>query len=151
MKYILIIFEEEEFWIEVGTDGYASRQIVIDNDKNVHVSCWEDCLAEGPIDENEMDGTLKIITHHEFEEKWYKATLVKREFWECQKKKYPIGKELRFKVAFNYPIGWLLKVEDLFGIYMGECDLSYDQWVKGRVVGYDEINMWLKISDINID
>lgn len=149
MKYLLIEFEEE-YWIEVGTDGYALRQIVFDNEKNVQVSSMEDCLAEGPIDENDLDGTIKLITKHEFEEKWNKATLKKREFWGIQKMKYPIGKEVSFQVAYNYPQGWVLKVEDLIGIYSGDCNLKYGQWVKGRVLDYDEINMWLRISDINI-
>ena len=77
MKYLLIEFEEEEYWIEVGTDGYALRQIVFYNDKNVHISSLEDCLAEGPINENDLDGTIKLITKHEFEEYWNKATLKK--------------------------------------------------------------------------
>ncbi|WP_079506432.1 hypothetical protein [Mesobacillus jeotgali] len=151
MKYLLIEFEDEEYWIEVGTDGYALRQIVFDNDKNVHVSSLEDCLAEGPIDENDMEGKIKLITKHEFEENWNKATLKKRELWGIQKMEYAIGKEVCFKVAYNYPQGWVLKVEDLIGIYSGDCDLSYGQWVKGRVLGYDEINMWLRISDLNIN
>ncbi|WP_019636962.1 hypothetical protein [Paenibacillus fonticola] len=151
MKYLLIEYEEEEYWIEVGSDGYALRQIIFDSDKTVHVSCLEDCLAEGPIDENEMDGTIKLITKHEFEENWNKATLKKRKLWGNQKMKYPIGKVVCFEVAYYYPHGWVLKVEDLIGIYSGECDLNYGQWVKGRVLGYDEINMWLRISDININ
>ena len=119
MKYLLIEFEEE-YWIEVGTDGYALRQIIIDTEKNVQVSSMEDCLAEGPIDENDLDGTIKLITIHEFEENWNKATLKKRELWGIQKTKYPIGKEVSFQVAYNYPQGWVLKVEDLIGIYSGK-------------------------------
>ncbi|MBG9795697.1 hypothetical protein ABD76_25835 [Paenibacillus dendritiformis] len=151
MTYFLIEYEQEEYWIEVGTDGYALRQIIVDNDKNVHVSCLEDCLAEGSIDENELDGTINLITQHDFEDTWNKATLTKRKVWEGQKMKNPIGKEVRLKVAYKYPQGWVLKSQDLIGIYSGEYDLSYGTLVKGRVSGYDEINMWLKISDIKID
>lgn len=149
MKYLLIEFEDEEYWIEVGTDGHALRQIVFDNEKNVHVSSLEDCLSEGPIDENDIEGKIKIITNHDFEENWIKATRKKKELWEVQKMKYAIGKEVCFRVAYNYPQGWVLKVEDLIGIYSGDCNLSYGQWVKGRILGYDEINMWVRISDIN--
>lgn len=30
MKYLLVETEIEKFWIEIGIDGYANRQIVID-------------------------------------------------------------------------------------------------------------------------
>jgi hypothetical protein len=59
MKYLLIEFEEEAYWIEVGNDGYALRQIVLNNDQNIQVSSLEDCLAEGPINENYLDGTIQ--------------------------------------------------------------------------------------------
>lgn len=149
MKYLLIEFEEEEYWIEVGTDGYALRQIIVDKDKNVHVSCLEDCLAEGIIDENELDGTIKFITQHDFNTNWKKVTQNKRKLWESQKMKYPIGERIQFKVEYLYPQGWVLKAEDLIGIYGGEFNLSFGQLVTGNVIGYDNINMWLRISDIN--
>ncbi|ALC89079.1 hypothetical protein AM500_04180 [Bacillus sp. FJAT-18017] len=144
MKYLLIEYEGEEYWIEVGSDGFARRQIIVDNDKTIHLSCLEDCLAEGPIDENELDGNIRLITHQEFEENWNKATLKKRKIWEIQKRNYPIGEEVRLTAAYHYPQGWILKAEDVMGICSG-CDVGYGQWVKGRVSGYDELNMWLKI------
>lgn len=54
MKYLFSEFDSEQFWIEVDHDGYALRQIIIDADNKVHVSCIEDYLAEGTIDENDF-------------------------------------------------------------------------------------------------
>ena len=59
MKYLLVETEIEKFWIEIGIDGYANRQIVIDEFKKIHISCLEDCLAEGVIDENDLEGKTK--------------------------------------------------------------------------------------------
>ena len=54
MKYLVTKFDSEQYWIEVGNDGYALRQIIIDADNNEHVSCIEDCLAEGVIGESRI-------------------------------------------------------------------------------------------------
>ncbi|MFD0590079.1 hypothetical protein ACFQZE_19020 [Paenibacillus sp. GCM10027627] len=94
-RYLLIKFEDEEFWVEVRSDGYASRQIIIDKDRNMHVSCLEDCLFEGSIDESELDGTIKIVSQSKFEKKWNNATLTKRKLWVSQKVRNPIGKRVR--------------------------------------------------------
>ncbi|WP_349407779.1 hypothetical protein [Pseudalkalibacillus sp. SCS-8] len=149
MKYLLIDFEKEEFWVEVGTEGYACRQVIVNEDETTHVSCFEDCLAEGAIHIDELDGEFRFITQHEFEKKWNTATLNKRKLWEVQKEKYPIGKEVRLKVAYHYPQGWILREADLIGIYSGKVNLRFNQRIKGTVIGYDESNMWIRISDIN--
>ena len=46
MNYIIIKYENEEFWIEIDKENYAIRQIIISGD-NIEISCINDCLAEG--------------------------------------------------------------------------------------------------------
>lgn len=48
MNYIMIKYENEEFWIEIDKENYAIRQIIISGD-NIEISCINDCLAEGKI------------------------------------------------------------------------------------------------------
>ena len=146
MKYLLVDFENEHYWLEIGDEGYALRQLIIEADGQYHVSCLEDCLAEGIIDENELDGKVHPITQHEFEIKWSSATTEKRKLWNVFIKKYPIGKEVECKAKYYYPQGWIMDMGLLLGIYQGALNLHPDTLLSGRVIGYDEVNMWVVIS-----
>lgn len=147
MKYIFTEFESEQFWIEVDNDGYALRQIIIDDNK-AQVSCMEDCLAEGIIDENELDGNTILITQHEFDNKWNMVTIEQRNRWNILKKQYSIGNEVECKVKYYYPQGWILNVGELHGVCECNFELSPNQLIRGKVIGYDETNMWLIISEV---
>lgn len=146
MKYLLINFEDEQYWLEIGTDGYALRQIIIDADKQTHVSCIEDCLAEGIIREGELDGKISTITQYEFESRWNIVTLEKRKSWDILKEQYPIGKVVECKVKYFYPQGCILEIGELRGICNVKPDVYPNDYIKGKVNGYDETNMWLLIS-----
>lgn len=148
MKYLLLFFEGEQYWIEINNAGYAVRQINIDINKKVQVSCIEDCLGEGCIDERDLDGIIKILSQSEFEMKWEEVTLDKRKMWEDQKRQYPIGKKVKCKVEYLYPQGWVLEVGEVQGICSSELKVNHNEWIEGEVDGYDEENMWLKITKI---
>lgn len=85
MKYILDVFEDEEFWIELDNDGYALRQMIV-GENNVEMSCFTDCLAEGVVALDELAGEIKIITQDIFEYKWDKYIKNFKEEWENKKK-----------------------------------------------------------------
>lgn len=51
MKYLLLKSGKEKYWYELDDEGYANRQIVLDEHCQIHLSCLEDCLAEGLISE----------------------------------------------------------------------------------------------------
>ena len=148
MKYLFIEFDSEQFWIEVDNDGYALRQIIIDTDDKVHVSCIEDCLAEGTIDENEFEGEIKFITQHEFDSKWNIVTSEERNLWEIIKKQYPLGRGVECKVKYFYPQGWILNIGQLQGVCECNFELCPNQLIHGKVSGYDETNMLLLISEV---
>lgn len=59
--------ENEVLMIEIDKDNYAIRQIVVDKQGEVHLSCFEDCLEEGKITEDEISGNGKFISESEFD------------------------------------------------------------------------------------
>ena len=61
MNYLLLERGKEKYWYELDDEGYAYRQIVLDEQGKIHVSCLEDCLAEGPVNEEELDGSINIL------------------------------------------------------------------------------------------
>ena len=69
MNYIMIKYENEEFWIEIDKENYAIRQIIISGD-NIEISCINDCLAEGKIYLYELDGDITKIDKEKFDLKW---------------------------------------------------------------------------------
>ena len=147
MKYLCIDFENEHYWLEIGNEGYALRQLIIEANGQCHVSCFEDCLAEGIINEKEIDGYIVPITQYEFDIEWNIATTEKRERWNFLRKHYPIGKEVSCKAMYSYPQGWILNAGSLLGIYQGTLNLQPETSLKGRIVGYDEVNMWVVVSN----
>jgi ribosomal protein S1 len=148
MKYLYINFDDEKYWLEIGTDAYALRQIIIDADNQTHVSCFEDCLAEGVVIEDELDGKISMITKVEFENQWNIATSEKRKTWVILKKQYPIDTVVVCKVKYFYPQGCILEIGDLQGICTVKSNVSPNDSINGKVIGYDETNMWLIISEM---
>jgi len=146
MKYLHIDFEDEHYWLEIGDESYALRQLVIEDNGLCHLSCLEDCLAEGIINEKEFDGEVYLITQNEFDNMWDTATMEKRKFWDILKKKYPIGKRVKGKTLYSYPQGWILSIGQLIGICQDVCNLQPNTSFKGQIIGYDEVNMWAIVS-----
>ena len=73
--YVRICFEREELYIELDAQEYAIRQLNIDELSGKHLSCREDCLAEGVICETDIEGNFQYISRELFEEKWSLAML----------------------------------------------------------------------------
>ena len=70
MKYLLLKSGKEKYWFELESNDYATRQIILGEDEEFHISCLEDCLAEGPIHKAELDGNIIDLTAREFERRW---------------------------------------------------------------------------------
>ena len=62
-KYIYLQDEGDKYWIELDGENYAVRQISVDVWGRYHLSCFEDCLAEGVFEEKCIE---KIISKNEF-------------------------------------------------------------------------------------
>lgn len=146
MKYLLIETEVEKLWIEIGIDGYTNRQIVIDELKKIHISCLEDCLAEGVIDENDLEGKITWLTKKEFESIWNLVINDYLPLWSQTKIKYFIGRHIRGICKYFYPQGAIIKGEDYIAIYKGKEKLQLNQYVQLKVIMYDDVNMWLIVE-----
>lgn len=146
MKYLLIETEVEKLWIKIGIDGYTNRQIVIDELKKIHISCLEDCLTEGVIDENDLEGKITWLTKKEFESIWNLVINDYLPLWSQTKIKYFIGRHIRGICKYFYPQGAIIKGEDYIAIYKGKEKLQLNQYVQLKVIMYDDVNMWLIVE-----
>lgn len=146
MKYLLIETEMEQFWVEIEISGYANRQIVIDEFKKIHISCLEDCLAEGIVDENNLEGKITHLTKKEFESVWNLVINDYLPIWSQIKTKYFVGTYINGIYKYFYPQGAIIKGEDYIAVYKGEKTLQLNQYVQLKVIMYDEANMWLVVE-----
>lgn len=149
MKYWYIEFEDDQFWIEADGDGIVFRQIIKSQTGLVQVSCFEDCLAEGFLNPQEMDGNVSEITDVQFEDQWVTQIREYDEKWRRQKSLYTIGKAVIVKVLYHYPQGYIVEVGDALGCVKDinlSCNIGDE--IHGLVVEYDEQNMWILLSKV---
>lgn len=146
MQYFKIYFENEKYWLETNEQLIAQRQVVVDEDSNIHASCREDCLAEGIVEFNELDGTYKEILQDEFENMWTSALKPYCEKWLETKSKYLIGQKVEVVCKFFYPQGVIVMGEDYFAIYKGRRKILFNESLVAQIVGYDEKNLWLVLE-----
>ena len=83
-KYIYLQDEGDKYWIELDGENYAVRQISRDTCGRYHLSCFEDCLAEGVFEEKCIE---KIISKNEFQELWYSCLARFSKQWKSVKTK----------------------------------------------------------------
>lgn len=146
MQYFKIYFENEKYWLETNEQLIALRQVVVDADSNIHASCREDCLAEGIVEFNELDGTYKEILQDEFQNMWTSALKPYCEKWLETKSKYLIGQKVEVVCKFFYPQGVIVMGEDYFAIYKGRRKILFNESLVAQIVGYDEKNLWLVLE-----
>ena len=146
MKYLLIKFEEEKYWYELDDEGYAIRQIILDEHGQMHVSCLEDCLAEGPVNEEDLEGSIINLSRQEFDILWQDTLKKYEKLWEDIKKRYSIGVSVQGEYCYSYPQGDIIRGDDFIAIYKGEKPFCLNQLVQYRVKSYDDVNMWLVVE-----
>lgn len=146
MQYFLLELEDEKYWLELDDNGYVTRQIVSDSRKELHVSCREDCLAEGTVDVEEMLGTIVKLSEWEFNDMWQSAISCYKKEWEKTKLKYPIGNYIQGICKFIYPQGAIIVGNDYMAVYKGNDDTEVNQLVSAKINMYDDVNMWLVLN-----
>jgi len=146
MKYVLLKLEREKYWIEINNDGYASRQIFMDINNKIHISCLEDCLAEGLINEKDIEANIINITKQEIEDMWTLVLKMYEKQWEEIKKRYQIGTCIQGVNSHSYPQGTVIKGRDFFAIYKGNKPFYPNKLVQYEVKSYDNLNMWLVVE-----
>ena len=155
MKYIYGSFEEEQIFIETDDEGYPIRQINIENN-NTSVSCRTDCLAEGPILIDQLEGEFNIINKNVFFLQWEKAIKNYRKSWNNNKQIYTLNKSVLCSLKYFYPQGMILGLDNAQGICrkwsksIPKTILYPNTSFQGIVSGYDEDNLWIEISDIRL-
>lgn len=146
MKYLLLERGKEKYWYELDDEGYAYRQIVLDEQGKIHVSCLEDCLAEGPVNEEELDGSINILLKTEFDILWQNTLEQYEKLWEEIKKRYPLGVWMQGEYIYAYPQGYIIKGVDFIAIYKGDEPFCLKQLGEYKVKSYDDTNMWLVVE-----
>ncbi len=146
MKYLYLKWNNESYWFELGEDNYVIRQIVLDENEDFHVSCLEDCLAEGPINKADLEGHIFDITKETFEDVWQSVLKKHEKQWEAIKKKYPIGTYIHGINSYLYPQGTVVKGMDFIAIYIGNDSFCIDKLSHYKIISYDNINMWLIVE-----
>lgn len=146
MKYLLLKMDEEKYWFELDEENFVNRQIVLDEYNQLHVSCLEDCLAEGVINEADLDGEILNLAKQEFEDVWQSVIKKHKKGWEETKKKYPIGVYVQGTNSYFYPQGTVITGKDFIAIYDGNESFCINKIVKYKVKSYDDINMWLVVE-----
>ena len=142
MKYIFFSIDEEKYWIEIDDSGYAIRQIILSED-GYHVSCVEDCLAEGKIVENDLEVNVINISVADFNIVWDKALDEYKQTWNMTKKKYKINDFITATFAYFYPQGPIFKNKNIVIKYVGDKTVKLHDKLTLTVIGYDDTNMWL--------
>ncbi|WP_322903135.1 hypothetical protein [Paenibacillus campi] len=161
MEYYKLRFEEsnENYYFEVDDERTVLRQVIEDEERWV-VSCRPDeelhfCLFDQVFDQSMEDAEGRDVTAEQFEDVWAAATQRYRKSWERTKQRFAPGDQVSGIVEVFYPQGTILSLpSDAYGILADrECNGSVTvagrapgYMLKAYVIGWDEINMWLKLS-----
>lgn len=143
MEYLKYLVDNECWYFELDEDRYATKQIVID-EKGYHLSCFEECLAEGVVDPDDFDGEgiSKWISSDEFYSEWKRFLNMHAEAWNTTKTRHTIGSLCSGHIKAFYPQGQIVEGTDFMGVCPIESGSIHE--VKDYVIiGYDEPNMWL--------
>lgn len=146
MKYILVTVDKDKYWFELEEDNFVNRQIVLDEYNKFHISCMEDCLTEGAINEADLEGEIFYLTKRDFESVWQSVLNKYEKYWEQIKKKYPIGVYVQGINSYSYPQGTVIIGKDFIAIYNGNESFCINKTVEYKVKSYDDINMWLVVE-----
>ena len=98
-------------------------------------------MAEDPINEEELDGSIINLSKPEFDILWKNTLKQYGKLWEAIKKRYPIGVCVQGEYSYSYPQG-----DDFIAIYKGDEPFCLNQLVRYKVKSYDDINMWLVVG-----
>lgn len=146
MKYLLLKLDKEKYWFELDDDRYVNRQIFLDECNKFHVSCFEDCLAEGQISETDIEGNITNLTKQDFENIWQAVLKKYEKQWKKIKKMYPIGVFVQGVNSYSYPQGTIIKGKNFIAIYKGDVPFCLNKLVQYKIKSYDDINMWLIVE-----
>jgi|GEM_PF-1820160 len=147
-------------YVEVDND-MVMRQISLTEDNmiysNIKDNHYHFRLCDQEIDIS--DGQYVLITEEEFNGIWSKEMEKYLHRWETIKQNYKIGETVIGKIEVIYPQDIVIEIG--YGIWAAvdynECKkskfdgfLSPQRKIKGNIVGYDEINMWIILKQVQV-
>lgn len=151
MFYVFVDFDGSKFWYEVGKDGYALRQITINEKNETLISCRQPCLADVVID---TKNDCELISANDFEDIWHKAVKELQPIWKVEKQNYLIGENVSGLVKYFYPQGAIIDLGEIQGCANTDSCIAKSLYpnykISGTVKGYDERNMWVLIDNCKI-
>ncbi len=158
-------YADEESPIDAGTtyietdDGCAIRQITVSGDNaiasNRPFPPWGLCLAEGQVNYDDIEDVLTVIDQDAFEAVWQTHLVKHQAQWQTSKQHYPIGTPIQGWIEIFFPQGVIVNLGDgSFGVadYAATRASARPEWmypghiVMATVSGYDEINLWLVLT-----
>jgi hypothetical protein len=149
MEYICISFADDKYYFELDNDNVALREIILHEDTSTaEISCFDDCLSEGEVDICQIEGEVLKISKDHFEKLWQKYTFQYKDEWNEICNSMIIGTLLKMKQCYIYPQGIILKQDDLTGLCEKIDDFSLNEITTVRVIGYDNLNMWLVVEKV---
>lgn len=159
------MWDDEEYiggttYIEID-NGYAIKQIVVTPDKYIASNRKDEehnfYLAEGQVEIDEItEYGGSEISEKQFFSIWneYRNGLVDK--WNNTKEKFPVGSEIEGEIEVFYPQGVIVNIsQNVIGIAdYNKCkdstqpeNLYPRHKIIGKVIGYEEENMWLIIDN----
>lgn len=151
MEYIYGKFENEEFWLELDEEYGAIRQMILSKNK-IQISFRDDCLAEGIVNIEELDGDFEIIAREKFEDKWNKISMKIKDDFEEAKLRYKVGEIVSGNILDKYnPFGIIISISENVQGQVERKNLNskgFDEGkeITGEICGYDEYTMRIKIK-----
>lgn len=154
-KSIYFQFENEEFWIEIGLDGYATRQIIKKGDL-IKLSCRDDCLAEGIVDIAGIDADCEHLEGYAFEDIWCEFATQIRATWKEEIPNYPNGKTVSGVIKYFCLEGAVLELDNRMHACATIDKLPFEKLYPGNMMtgvvqGHADSNMWLILENSTIN
>ena len=174
MKYYK--YRDEESLIGDGTryvetdEGWSVREVTVSNGaylgSNVNYPLWGLCLSDAQADYEEFladepnEFEVQEITEREFEQVWAEHLAQNEGRWRVAKLAFPIGKQVRGRIAIFYPQGAIIDLgNSVLGVAnhaackasAGDDILSTQHFVSVAVAGYDEKHQWFVLEKPKVE
>ncbi|MBL1225092.1 hypothetical protein [Enterococcus sp. BWR-S5] len=155
MIYIYFEFDAINYWIEIDAQGTAYRQITHQTfpDDIWEISCIHDNLADQTV---EIDELVSFISAEDFEAVWQSQLSHYMDRFQRGKSEYPIGASVIGTVKMIYPQGVLVSINDYIALAsyqrledscISAGEIYAGQTVHGKILAYDEQNLWLLLDE----
>lgn len=155
-KYLKDKWEQEIYYFEVDDKGTTNRQIIETRDTIIVSNRPFDELHFCLTDQDIFLSEEKEIDQEEFESVWLRGINPFINDWKDIRSIFRMGEEVTGKIEVLYPYGIIINLNmNRYGItdYMecmkksGSERIYPGNRIRGKVSGYDDINLWVFIEE----